>query len=54
MKIFFDTEFTGLHQGTTLISIGMIAEDGRELYCELNDYDKSQIDDWLKNNVIAN
>lgn len=54
MKIFFDTEFTGLHQGTTLISIGMIAEDGRELYCELNDYDKSQIDDWLKDNVIAN
>ena len=54
MKIFFDTEFTGLHQGTTLISIGMIAEDGRELYCELNDYDKTQIDDWLKDNVIAN
>lgn len=54
MKIFFDTEFTGLHQGTTLISIGMIAEDGRELYCELNDYDKTQIDDWLQDNVIEN
>ena len=54
MKIFFDTEFTGLHQGTTLISIGMIAEDGRELYCELNDYDKTQIDEWLRDNVIAN
>jgi len=54
MKIFFDTEFTGLHQNTTLISIGMIAEDGRELYCELNDYDKTQIDEWLKDNVIAN
>ena len=54
MKIFFDTEFTGLHQGTTLISIGIITEDGRELYYELNDYDKTQIDGWLKNNVIAN
>lgn len=53
-KVFMDCEFTGLHQGTTLISIGMIAEDGRELYCELNDYDKTQIDDWLKDNVIAN
>jgi hypothetical protein len=53
-KIFFDTEFTGLHQDTTLISIAMVAEDGRELYCELNDYDKTQIDDWLYNNVIAN
>ena len=29
MKIFFDTEFTGLHKHTTLISIGMIDEDGR-------------------------
>ena len=54
MKIFFDTEFTGLHQDTTLISIGMIAEDGRELYCELDDYNKTQIDDWLKDNVIQN
>ena len=54
MKIFFDTEFTGLHKNTTLISIGMVAEDGRELYCELNDYDKSQVDDWIKDNVIGN
>jgi hypothetical protein len=53
MKIFFDTEFTGLHQNTTLISIGMVAEDGQYLYCELTDYDKSQIDDWLKEHVIS-
>lgn len=54
MKIFMDTEFTGLHQKTTLISIGMVAEDGRELYCELSDYDDSQVDDWIRGNVIAN
>ena len=54
MKIFLDTEFTGLHQNTTLVSIGMVAEDNRELYCELNDYDNSQIDNWLKENVIKN
>ena len=53
MRIYFDTEFTGLHQNTTLISIGLIAEDGQELYCELTDYDKSQVDDWIKENVIA-
>ena len=23
-KIFFDTEFTGLHQNTTLVSIGLV------------------------------
>lgn len=54
MRIFFDMEFTGLHQNTTLISIGLIAEDGRELYCELNDYDVDQLDDWLITNVIKN
>ena len=54
MKIFFDTEFTGLHQDTTLISIGLISEDGKTFYAELNDYDKSQIDNWLQENVIDN
>lgn len=54
MKLFFDTEFTGLHQNTTLISIGIVAEDGRTFYAELTDYDKSQIDEWLQENVIGN
>lgn len=53
-KIFFDTEFTGLHQNTTLISIGLIAETGQTFYAELTDYDKSQIDEWLQTNVIEN
>jgi len=54
MKIFFDTEFTGLHQNTTLISIGLVAENGKTFYAEFNDYDKSQIDNWLQGNVIDN
>ena len=41
MKAFFDTEFTGLHKDTTLISIGIVMADGREFYRELNDYNKS-------------
>lgn len=52
-KIFYDTEFTGLHKGTTLISIGCVSEFGDQFYFELTDYDKTQIDDWLKSNVIA-
>ena len=52
MKIFLNTQFTGLHKDTTLVSIGMIAEDGRELYRELNDYDKTQIDTYIQANVI--
>ena len=54
MKVFFDTEFTGLHANTTLMSIGLVDEDGRTFYAELNDYDKSQVDEWLENNVVAN
>lgn len=53
-KVFFDTEFTGLHQNTTLISIGLVAEDGSEFYAEFTDHDKGQIDGWLQDNVIDN
>jgi hypothetical protein len=53
-KVFFDTEFTGLHQSTTLISIGCVSEDGQEFYAELTDYDSGQVDDWLQENVIDN
>lgn len=54
MNLFFDTEFTGLHKNTTLISIGIISEDGRYFYGESMDYDKNQIDEWLQKNVIDN
>ena len=54
MKIFFDTEFTGLHKDTTLISIGLISEDRRCFYAELTDYDEAQCSDWIKEHVIAN
>lgn len=53
-KLFFDTEFTGLHQRTTLISIGIVSECGKKFYAEFTDYDKTQLDDWLKENVIKN
>ena len=52
-KIFFDTEFTGLHQGTTLISLGAISECGKTFYAEFTDYAITQVDDWLKENVIS-
>jgi len=54
MKIFFDTEFTGLHKDTTLISIGLIAKNGDTFYAELTDYDKKQVDNWIQENVINN
>lgn len=53
MRVYFDTEFTGLHQHTTLISIGCVADDGATFYAELTDYDATQINDWLRKNVLA-
>lgn len=53
-RIFFDMEFTGLHQNTTPISLGMITDDGDAFYAEFTDYNKSQIDSWLEDNVISN
>lgn len=54
MKLFFDMEFTGLHKNTTPISIGIVSEDGKTFYAEFTDYDESQCDDWIKENVISN
>ena len=54
MKIFFDTEFTGLHKDTTLISIGLVSETGETFYAELTDYDHNQVDPWIRDHVIAN
>ena len=52
-KIFFDLEFTGLHKLTTPISIGLVCEDGNKFYAEFTDYDKFQIDNFLRSEVIS-
>jgi hypothetical protein len=51
MRIFFDTEFTGLRQDTTLISIGCVSEDGKRFYAELDDFNLDLVDAWIKANV---
>lgn len=53
INIYFDTEFTGLHQNTTLISIGLISEDNKTFYAEFTDYDTTQCDEWIKENVLS-
>lgn len=52
-RIYFDMEFTGLHQGTSMISLGMVSDDGRYFYAECLDYDGSQVNDWLRENVLS-
>lgn len=50
--IFFDTEFTGLHQNTTLVSIGLISDERERFYAELTDFDDTQCDEWIEKNVL--
>lgn len=54
VNVYYDAEFTGLHKDTTLISIGLVSETNAHFYAEFNDYDKSQITDWIEDNVIQN
>lgn len=54
MNIFFDTEFTGLRKDTTLISIGMISENGKTFYAELTDYNEELCNVWINDTVIKN
>jgi DNA polymerase III epsilon subunit-like protein len=52
-KIFLDTEFTGLHKLTTLISIALVSEDDKEYYAELIDFDEHQITPFLNKEVLS-
>jgi hypothetical protein len=51
-KLFIDLEFTGLHQATTPISLGIISECGKTFYAEFTDYDRTQLNEWLDENII--
>ena len=53
MVLFYDFEMTGLHKNTTPISLGIVSEDGKRFYAEFTDYDESQCDDWIKENVTS-
>lgn len=53
MKYFLDTEFIERPCTIDLLSVGIVAEDGRQFYAEASDADHSQASDWVKENVIA-
>lgn len=53
MKYFFDTEFIDNGKVLDLISIGIIAEDGRTYYAENATYNELNACSWVKENVIS-
>lgn len=52
MRYFYDCEF--IEDGTTieLISIGVVAEDGRELYAVSTEFDPERAGTWVRANVL--
>ncbi len=51
MRYFLDTEFIEEGKTIDLISISLVAEDGRELYCENQDVDWTKASDWVLSHV---
>jgi hypothetical protein len=53
-EIYYDTEFIEDGRTIDLISIGMVAEDGREYYAVNSDapWDRIKKNDWLVRNVL--
>jgi len=52
VKYFYDTEFIEDGKIIDLISIGVVREDGAELYLESNEFDPDKASDWVKQNVF--
>lgn len=52
MRFFYDTEF--IEDGVTidLVSIGVVAEDGREFYAVSTEFDPDRAGDWVRANVL--
>jgi len=51
MKYWMDTEFIAAPYSIDLISVGLVAEDGREFYAESSEVDWSKASLWTLKNV---
>ncbi|WP_394281088.1 polyadenylate-specific 3'-exoribonuclease AS [Corynebacterium sp.] len=52
MRYFYDTEFIEDGRTIELVSIGIVAEDGREYYAVSTDFDSSAANTWVRDNVL--
>lgn len=51
-RYFYDTEFIEDGQTIDLISIGIVCEDGRELYLQSVEFEPKKANQWVKENVL--
>ena len=52
MRFWFDTEFIDDGRSLELISIGLVAEDGRSYYAISSDFDPARCNAWVAANVL--
>ena len=52
MRYFYDTEFIDDGRTIELISIGVVAEDGREYYAVSTEFDPDRAGSWVRKNVL--
>ena len=52
MKIYVDSEFIDDGKTVDLISLAMVAEDGRELYLQSVEFNEQNASPWVQDNVI--
>ena len=52
MRYFYDTEFIEDGKTIDLVSIGVVAEDGREYYAVSTEFNESKAGPWVRTNVL--
>lgn len=53
MRYFYDAEFIEDGETIELVSIAIVAEDGREYYAVSTDFDGTRANAWVKANVLS-
>lgn len=52
MRYFYDLEFGDTTSVVSLVSVGVVAEDGREYYGVSNEFDPLAVHPWVRDNVL--
>jgi hypothetical protein len=52
VRFFYDTEFIEDGQTIDLVSIGVVAEDGRQFYAVSTAFDPTRAIEWVRRNVL--
>jgi len=52
VRFFYDLEFGDTSREVTLVSLGVVAEDGREFYAVSSEFDPMAVHPWVRDNVL--